>query len=117
MKDYEKNIDTDGQCHKGCKWFWVGWINIWIQWRLYGYNEESIDGCFLEVDVQYFDMLHELRNDLPFLSERLNIEKVEKLIANLHDEREYVIHSKQVLNHGLVLKEVHWFIGSNQKPW
>ena len=52
-------------------------------------------------------MLHELRNDLPFLSERLNIEKVEKLIANLHDEREYVIHSKQVLNHGLVLKEVH----------
>ena len=53
------------------------------------YNEESDEGYFLEVDVQYPEELHELLNYLPFLSERM---KVEKLIANLHDKNEYVIH-------------------------
>ena len=40
----------------------------------------------------------------------MKIEKVEKLVANLHDKTEYVIHIrnlKQALNHGLVLKKVH----------
>ena len=69
------------------------------------YNEESDEGYFLEVDVQYLEKLHELHNDLPFLPERMKIEKVEKLVANLHDKTEYVIHIrnlKQALNHGLV---------------
>ena len=39
-------------------------------------NEESNERCFLEVDVQYIEKLHELHNDLPFLSERIKIEKV-----------------------------------------
>ena len=38
-------------------------------------NEESNERCFLEVDVQYIEKLHELHNDLPFLSERIKIEK------------------------------------------
>ena len=40
----------------------------------------------------------------------MKIEKVEKLVANLHDKTEYVIHIrnlKQTLNHGLVLRKVH----------
>ena len=40
----------------------------------------------------------------------MNIEKVEKLIANLHDKNECVIHIrnlKETLNHGLVLKKLH----------
>ena len=56
----------------------------------------------LEVDVQYSEKLHELHNDLLFLSERMEIEKVEKLVANLHDKTEYVINIrnlKQALNH------------------
>ena len=72
------------------------------------YKQESNEGYFLEVDVQYTEILHELHNDLPFLSERMKIEKVEKLVANLHDKTEYVIHIrnlKQELNHGLVLKK------------
>ena len=59
---------------------------------------------FLEVDVQYLEKLHELQNDLPFLLERMNIGKVEKLVANLHDKTEYVIHIrnlKHALNHRL----------------
>ena len=46
------------------------------------YNEESDEGYFLEVDVQYPEQLHELHNDLLFLAERIKIEKVEKLVAN-----------------------------------
>ena len=40
-------------------------------------------------------MLHELHNDLPFLPERIETEKVEKLVANLHDKNKYVIHIKK----------------------
>ena len=43
------------------------------------YNEESNDGYFLEVDVQYLGKLDERRNDLPFLSERIKIEKAKSL--------------------------------------
>ena len=85
------------------------------------YNEESDEGYFFEVDVQYLEKLHELHNDLPFLPERMKIEKVEKLVANLHDKTEYVIHIrnlKQALNHGLVLKKVvHKVIKFNQNAW
>ena len=56
------------------------------------YNKESGEGYFLEVDIQYPEMLHELHNDLPFLPERIKIHKVEKLVANLHDKKEYAIH-------------------------
>ena len=73
------------------------------------YNEKSKEGYSLEVDIQYLKNLHNIRNDLPFLPERMNIEKVEKVIPNLHDKNEYVIHKrnlKQSLNHGLVFKTV-----------
>ena len=69
------------------------------------YNEESDEGYVLEVDVQYLEILHELQNNLPFLPEKMKIEKVESLVANLHDKTEYVIHKrnlKQSLSHGLV---------------
>ena len=84
------------------------------------YNKESDEGYFLEVDVQYSETLHELHNDLPFLPERIKIEKVEKLVTNLRDETEYVIHIrnlKQALNHGLILKKFHRMIKFNQKAW
>ena len=42
------------------------------------YNEESEERCFLEVDVQYPEQLHELHNDLPFLTENMKIEKLER---------------------------------------
>ena len=41
----------------------------------------------------------------------MKIEKVKKLVTNLHDKTEYVIHItklKQALNHGLILKNVHF---------
>ena len=37
------------------------------------YNEESDEGYFLEVNVQYPEKLHELHKNLPFLPERKKI--------------------------------------------
>ena len=82
------------------------------------FNEKSDGGYFLEVDVQYPEKLHELHSDLPFLPERMKLEKVEKLVGNLHDKTEYVTHRRnlnQALNHGLILN--HRVIKFNQKAW
>ena len=48
----------------------------------------------------------------------MKIEKVEKLVADLHNE--YVIQQrnlKQTLNHVLVLKKLHRIIKFNQNAW
>ena len=50
----------------------------------------------------------------------MNIEIVQKLVANSHDKTEYFIHIrnlKQVLNHRLVLEKVHRVIKFNQNAW
>ena len=50
----------------------------------------------------------------------MKIEKGKKLLPNLHDKTEYVIHirnSKQTLNNGLVLKKVHRLVKFNQNAW
>ena len=116
----------------GCKSFiWLGnvtkfpvndfeWIEDTSQFTknfIKCYNEESDEGYFREVDVQYLEHLHELHNDLPFLPEKMKIEKVQKRAASLHDKIEYVINLRnleQVLNQGLVLKKVHRKIRFNQ---
>ena len=48
----------------------------------------------------------------------VSIEKVTKLVSNLHDKTEIVIdirNLKQILNHGLVFKKSHRAIIFNQK--
>ena len=71
-------------------------------------NEESDEGYFVEVNVQYLENLPKPHDDLLFLPERMKIEKVEKLVANSHDKTKYVKYIrnlKQLLNHRLVLKK------------
>ena len=66
------------------------------------------------------EKLHELHNNLPFLPERMKIEKFEKLVASLHDKTEYVTHIrnlKPVLNHTLVFKEVQRVIKFHENAW
>ena len=46
-----------------------------------------------------------------FYLKEWRLKKVKKLVANLHDKAEYVIH------HGLVLKKLHRIIKFNQKVW
>ena len=88
---------------------WVEYLSEFDEGFIKCYNEKSKEGYFLEVDIQYPENLHHVQNDLTFLPERMNNEKVEKLAADWHDKIEYLIHMKnlkQVLNHGLVLKKV-----------
>ena len=50
----------------------------------------------------------------------MKLEKVEKLVTNLHDKIEYVFHIrnlKQPFNHELVLKKVYRVIKFNQNAW
>ena len=54
------------------------------------YNEDSDVRYFIEADVQYPEKLHELHNDLSFLPKRTKIEKIEKLVSNLHDKEKYL---------------------------
>ena len=60
------------------------------------YYEEKHKEYFLEVDVKYLENVHDLHDDLPFLPERIKIEKVEKLVANSHDKTEYVINIRKI---------------------
>ena len=72
------------------------------------YDENNDKGYILEVDVEYPKNLFNLHSDLPFLPERKKIEKCKKLVCNIHNKENYVVHIralKQALNHGLILKE------------
>ena len=46
---------------------------------LKNYNEDSDEGCFFEVDVQYLENLHNLFNYLVFLPERMKLKMPKKL--------------------------------------
>ena len=84
------------------------------------YNENNDKGYILEVVVKYPKRLHELHSDLPFLSERMEVNKCKKLVCNLFNKKKYVVHInalKQALNHGLKLKKIHRVIEFNQEAW
>ena len=61
-----------------------------------------------------------MHNDLPFLPERMKINKCNKLVCTLQDKENYIVHIitlKQALDHGLILKKVHKVTQLNQKAW
>ena len=49
-------------------------------------SEEKHEWYFLEVEIQYPENLRNLHNNVLFLHERINIQKIEKIVANLHDK-------------------------------
>ena len=51
------------------------------------YNENNDNGYILEVDVKYPKRLHKLHSDLPFLSERMEVNKCKKLVCNLLNKK------------------------------
>ena len=101
----------------GFKWFDSNKIN---EDFIENYNENNDKGYILEVDVKYPKRIRELHSDLPFLSERMEVNKCKKLVCNLFNKKKYVVHInalKQALNHGLKLKKIHRVIKFNQKEW
>ena len=68
------------------------------------YDENNDKGYIFEVDVKYPKRLHNLHSDLPFLSERIEVNECKNLVCNLFNKKKYVAHIntlKQALNHGL----------------
>ena len=53
--------------------------NIYIEDRHIGYFNKNY--------VQYSKKMHGIYNDLPFLTERMKTEKIEKLVTNLRNKK------------------------------
>lgn len=110
-------------------------MSNWIQTL----PDEGKKGWLLEVDLEYPPYLHDAHNDLPFCPENklppnpsdfskqqygryegLNAFKTPKLILDLTDKKEYVIHFRMLklaLKHGLILRKIHRVISFDQSPW
>ena len=77
--------------------------------------------CILDVDLEYPDKLHDLHNDYPFCPERVKCKNgVEKLIANLRNKTNYIIHYKnliQCLKAGMKLKKIYRGIKFVESEW
>ena len=92
----------------GFRWLDSDKINEINEEFIKNYNESHNKVYILKVDVRYPKRLHDLHSDLPFLPERMEINKCKKLICNLCNKKKYIIHVnslKQALNNGLKLKK------------
>ena len=136
MKNYDKSkessyiqyLDANNLCGaamseklpiNGSKW--VNDISGINKKFVKSYGKKNSDkGYILEVDVDYPSKLNKLHSDMPFLLEKMKIDKTQKLVCNLRDKKKYVVHIsilQQALNHGLKLKKVHRVIEFNQEAW
>ena len=77
------------------------------------YNKNDNKGYIIDVDVN-------LHSDLPFLPERMIINNTKKLVCNLNDKKNYIVHInvlKEALGHGLKLRKVHRKIEFKHEAW
>ena len=77
-------------------------------------------GCILDVNLEYSNELHDAHNDYPLAPESLTINKVDKLIPNLLNKTNYILHYKNLqhyLSLGMKLTKFHRGIKFNEKPW
>ena len=132
MKNYDKNKESSYiqylDANSLHKWTMsqklpVGgfkWKKIMLKFDedfIKNYGEDSDKVHILEVDLDYSKEFHDLHSDFPFLVEKMEINKCNKLVCNLCNKSNYVVHIrtlKQVLDHRLILKKVHRVIEFNQ---
>ncbi|CAH1643155.1 unnamed protein product [Spodoptera littoralis] len=91
-----------------------------VSFRLFDIPDDAEYGYILEVDLMYPEYLHNLHSDLPFAPEKFIPigGKTEKLIANLYDKYNYVIHYihlKECIKNGLVMKKIHRILQFKQE--
>lgn len=85
-------------------------------------DDDADYGYILEVDLAYPHHLHGEHDDLPFCPEKCIPPggKTKKLIPNLYDKYNYVIHYRHLktcLDHGLLLQKIHRVITFKQSPY
>ena len=86
---------------------WVQKLSKFDESLIKSYDENSDQGYFPEVDVEYSEKLFNLHSDLPLLFEMNKVKKCNELVYSIYDKENYVVHIralKQALNHGLMLK-------------
>ena len=69
--------------------------------------------CILDLDLEYPEDSHNLHNDYPLNPERVNMGNVEKLIPNLNNKTNYVVHYENLKLYeslGLKIAKIHRFI-------
>ena len=99
---------------------WVGDISMFTEDFIKNFDEEGDVGYLLVVDIEYLKKFRMLHSDLPFLPEKIKINKCSKLICNVTDKKNYsirIVALKQALDHGLILKKVHIVISFRQEAW
>ena len=80
----------------------------------------ELHSCILEVDLEYPKELHDLHNDYPLAPEQIKVNKTKKLVPNLWDKKNYVIHYenlKQCLNLGLKITKIHRGLKFKESLW
>ena len=76
--------------------------------------------CFLEVDLEYPEQLHDLHNDYPLATECINIGNVKKQIPNLNTKTNYVVHYENLKLYeslGLKITKIHRGIKFKESAW
>ena len=76
--------------------------------------------CILQIDLDYSEDLHNLYNDYPLAPERVEIGNVEKLIANLNNNTNYVVHYENLKLHeslGLKITKINRGIKFEESAW
>ena len=93
----------------GFKWMNDNELNVWEK-----------TPCILDVDLEYPKELHDLHNDYPLAPEQIEVNKTKKLIPNLRNKENYVIHYenlKQCLNLGLKITNIHRGLKFKESQW
>ena len=63
---------------------WVRDVSTIDEDFIKNYDKNNNIGYFLKADIEYLKELHDLHSDLPFLPERMKINKCSKLVCNLY---------------------------------
>ena len=66
---------------------WVKKVSRIDEDFIMNFEEDSNKGYIIEIDIEYPRELHKLHSNLPFFSERMKINKCNKLVCNLHDKK------------------------------
>jgi hypothetical protein len=102
--------------------------------------DDASKGYIFKVNLKYPHILHPQHTDYPLASERMHVKKkwlskrqqeiivhsgqryvpTDKLIPNLFDKTEYVIHYRNLqyyVSQGIIIKKIHKAIEFDQAPW